>query len=887
MLLHGSVYYFNRNNAYDSRNYFNPPPNPESALNLHQFGASLGGPIKKDKLFYFVNYEGVRDVVGNPLELNTPVTVPYGDPSISIPDAITYCSNPANGCPLNAIGQKLASFYPYNPGTFNPANPTLVPFDFNNTNREDNGIAKVDYHLSDHHQFSARYFMGTSDQVEEDIDVLLPMFLSTAQTRAQVFGVTWGWTPSSSWVNQLRFGYNNFWQQVYSVDHNVPPSDYGLNTGVSDPTNFGFMQLRVSGYNRLGSNGSWPLLTVPNKTYQITDNVVHTFGKHNLKFGGEFRTGSTDNTRNTNGQGRVNFSGGGDCPFNSCGLVNLVSGNYDYGYIFEGNSHRNVSQNSFGFYVQDDWRATRRLTITAGLRWDVSLPITEQHDLLGNFDPASGLVQVGKQISSPYSTDWHNFAPRLGFAWDVRGDGKTVVRAGGGLIYEIPHMSLFIGQNGADAEGLGTIPTGAIGDNGQTVTPGGTIAGSTLYLTSLNFSGNGPIFGDVSPTNVNCLTSAPCAVLGVDPHLSTPYVANWQIDLQHQLTNSTVMQLAYVGNRGIKLYSLRDINQNLYAYDVDGDGQSGRPYVNPALCGNTCYPYLSFIDMLQNKDNSQYNGAQVTVTQRTAHGLDFIASYTWAHAIDMATGNRGATWEDTNNGLLERGNADSDIRHRFTLAMTYTMNNKLFANSVANTALGGWQLNAIATVESARPIDLYDSSDDFSGTNSGNDRWNLYGDPSNLHVGFQGLPFFPAGTDDSGNEYGDPRCLAIATAQNSIDTLNYAGGCFIANGTIVIPPAYGQFGTMRRNQVRGFPFSNLDFSVGKIFKLNERFNLQFRAEFFNILNHTNLAGQDDDLSDAYLGTVGIPTATPDVNAANPVIGSGGSRHIQFGIKVLW
>ena len=879
---HGSVYYFNRNSAYDARNYFNPEPQPASALNLNEYGASLGGPIIKNKLFFFANYEGVQDKVGNPLELNTPVTVSNGDPSSSIPDAIAYCQDPSHGCPLNAIGLQMAKLYPSNAGGAG-SDPTLIPFDFNNTNSENNGIAKVDYHLSDHHQFSARYFQGRSIQTEEDVNVLNPAWLSQADTHAQVFGVTWAWTPKSNFANQVRFGYNNFWQQLFTADHNVPPSAYGLDTGITTPLNYGLTQVRVSGFNNLGGNSSWPLLTVPNKTYQITETASWTVGRHALKFGGEFRTGSTSNTRDTYGKGRVDFrSTNVDCdadPENGCDLTSLealVSGNYRNGRVFEGDSQRNVSQKSFGFFVQDNWRATPRLTISAGLRWDVSLPITADNNLIGNFQAATGLQQVGQQISQPYNTDWNNFAPRLGFAYDMFGDGKTVLRAGAGIIYEIPHISLYISQNNADALGLATIPTAATGDNGQKLTPNGTIAASTVIQNTLDFSGNGPIFGSISPTAVSCTSDDPCSILGVEKNIRTPYVVNWNLNIQHAFTNTTSLQIAYVGNKGTKLYSIRDTNQNNYANDVDQDGQSGRPLVNQ-------YPYLSYVDMLQNKDDSIYNGLQVSLTQRTYKGLDIIASYTWAHAIDMASSNRGYVWEDAYNGYLERGNADSDIRHRGTIALTYTTP----TTQKWNALLGNWQLNSIVTLETAAPIDLYDSSDDLSGTDSGNDRWNIYGSASNIKLGLQGIPFFAAGTDDNGNQYGDPRCLSIAQAQGSIDSLNYVGGCFIQNGTILIPQAFGQFGTMRRNQARGFPFTNVDFSVGKFFKLSERFNLQLRAEFFNIFNHVNFAGADADLSDGYLGTVGIPIYTPDVAAANPVVGSGGSRHIQFAAKIIF
>ena len=381
---HGSVYYFNRNSALDARNYFNPYPEPASTVELNQYGASIGGPIVKDKLFFFVNYEGVQSTVGNPLNLNTPITVPTGDLSSStksIPDAIARCTERGTCSP---VGLAMAKWYPDNPGT-NPNDPTLVAFDFNNTNSENNGIAKMDYHINDHHQISGRYFNGQSFQLEEDANVLRPIWLSQANTRAQLFGVTWGWTPKANLTNQLRFGFNSFWQQLFTHDHNVPSTAYGFDTGVTDPLNYGFPEIRVSGFNRLGGSHSWPLLTVPNHTWEITDDVSWIVGKHSLSFGGIFMSGSTDNTRNTYGKGRIDFRS----------VYRLVSGDYRTGRVYIGNSHRNVSQNTFGFFLQDNWRMTPRFTLTAGLRWDVSLPITESNNLLGNFDPAAGLQQVG------------------------------------------------------------------------------------------------------------------------------------------------------------------------------------------------------------------------------------------------------------------------------------------------------------------------------------------------------------------------------------------------------------------------------------------------------------------------------------------------------------
>jgi Carboxypeptidase regulatory-like domain/TonB dependent receptor len=877
---HGSTYYFNRNNAIDARNWFNPAPSPASAVNLHQFGASAGGPIIKDKLFIFGNYEGVRDKVGNPLQADSPVSVPIGDPSTSIADAFAECQAASDCSP---ISENLAKFLPFNPG------PTsAINLDFDNHNREDNGIVKLDYHFSEKHTFTGSYFIGDSVQQEEDVTVLNPLFLSQAVTRAQVLGGAWLWVPNSRFTNQFHVGYNRFNQKDTVVDSNLDPATLGIPTGVTNPIDFGIPEIRISGFSShtVGGNGSWPLYTTPNQTLQFTDNATYVIGKHNLHFGGEFRTGSTDNLRDTYGPGYARFSGNG--PENSP-LENFVTGNVDYGYIAVGNSHRMVSQKSIGAFVQDSWRVWPRLTINAGLRYDITLPIKDKNDLLANFDPNLGLVQVGKQISQPYKTDWNNFAPRLSFAYDVFGNSKTIIRAGAGIIYEIPHISVFIGQNSTEAQGLALIPTGLalIGPNGQVPSPG-TINATTLSFPSnptgtatpgtlsANWQGGGPIFGNLSPGAVSCEyvpaqgINSPCPIFGVNNNIVAPYVTNWNLNLEQALWHDAAVTVAYVGNKGTKLYSIRDINQNIYANDTQGDEQSGRPYVNK-------FPYLSYIDMLGNEDSSIYNGLQVTVRQRTSRGLYFVAGYTFAHSIDDSSGNRSFGIQNSYDPAAERGNSDTDIRHRFTLATTY----ELPSRSGYGQMLQGWRLNSIFTAQTGMPVDFYDSSDDISGTGEFNDRWNFFGDPSNVKWSKPpvALPFFAYdGSPGSTN----PACDAVAS-QSQLTSY----GCFAGRGWVMAPPNPGQFGNMGRNIIFGPGYVDWDFSVIKVFKIGDRARLEARGEFFDVLNHPNFAAVDGDVSDGFSGTTGQAQFTTDVAASNPVVGSGGARHIQLGVKILW
>ena len=358
-------------------------------------------------------------------------------------------------------------------------------------------------------------------------------------------------------------------------------------------------KISVTGFNQLGGSDS-PLYTTPNQTYIYSDSASYLWRAHTLRFGGEIRTGMTNNRRDTGGKGVIDFDTSYDDEREPAAepTRKLHPGVANYGYVFIGDSHRVVSQASFGMFLQDSWRVRNNLTISWGLRYDLTLPIHEKHDLLGNFDPTAGLVQVGKQISAPYNTDHHDLGPRLAFIWDPRGDGRTVVRAGGGVIYEIPHISVYIGQNGTAANGLSVIPTGAAG-----VTPGGGSIVATTYYYNSDYTTNtnqtltngwqsgGPVFGNLSPSLISCSYDNPCPIMGVNHGITTPYIFNWNLNVEQALWRNAAATIAYVANKGVQLYSIRDINQNIYANDVLAMGSPAAPmWVHfPTWVLSTCW----------------------------------------------------------------------------------------------------------------------------------------------------------------------------------------------------------------------------------------------------------------------------------------------------------
>jgi len=931
--LHGSAYYFNRNSAFDARNYFNPVPQPISSLLMHEFGVSLGGPIKKDKWFYFVNYEGIRDRVGNPGVTDSPVTVSLanqmggiansdGSPNsalYSVPDAIAYVNSVSGQaycqanydniptCTLNPLSMKLTQLFLPNPGfTMSQSDPAAINFDFVNHNRGDNLVAKTHYVVNKDNILTARYIYGNTTQSEEDTIPLRPEWLSATSPITQVFGVSWATNPSSAWSNAVHFSLNTFNEAIFPIDHNINPAQYGLNTGVTDPRLFGFPRVGVGNeFNYMGGNSSWPLETTPSKTYNVSDTASYTRGKQTIRFGGSFRYGDVDYYRAGYGRGRVDFRH----------LWNFLDGDVRRWRFLYGDPHRNVSQKSMGFFFEDDVKATQRVTLNLGLRYDITNPIKDSRNLLANYyqSSPSALTQVGQGVSSLYPTNHNNVSPRIGLAWDVFGTGKTVVRSGYGIIFEQPAIRTFMFNGGGlnlNANGIPYIDGNGVQHNGTgAITSFLQISNAGNEINWLQPSQGPTVFPNASNAGNVCSVNSQCNIFAVNPHLATPYVMNWNLNLQQELNKSTLLQIAYVANHGVKLYSVTDTNQVNPAYD-DGSETIGRPLVTDCPVsqggqgfGGPCFPWLGFFNYLSNLSNSNYNSLQVTLTKRYSHGLYLLAGYTYAHAIDTATSNLAGVPPNSFDYNAERGNGDFDIRNRFTLSLTYD----LPSYHTRGQMLEGWEITSVVNLQAGEPYTLGDYNDDISLTGEYNDRWNMSGAPKNIHWSQNApLPYVnpnaavsPFNLNANGDVVGGATpaaqlCVSQALATGGVGAADnlagpngYALGCYVSGNTVITPPALGSQGNMGRNIFRGPRFSNWDASISKVWKLNERIKLQLRGEFFNILNHANfdVFTMNTDLS--VPSTAGTVVYTPDVAAANPVIGSGGSRHIQLGAKLLW
>jgi hypothetical protein len=897
---HGSAYAFGRDGDWDARNVFNPVPAPALPTELKQFGGVLGGRIKRDKLFFFGGYEGLRSFVGNALGTNVPELAgqPTPDPANSMVDAIKALQ--AAGVTPNPISLQIMGC------TLTPvacsggliqgaaANTTTYNSGFPNINASDNGVGKIDYHINSKHMINGTVVIGKYLGNGEDHPIVSANWTNPAPLSTYTITANWIWTASSSLVNEARFGYNLFDFALVQSDANkfANGKDYPLNTGIT--TTGGFPNVEITGFAPMGGWRGRPV-AFQNPARNFQDNLSYLRGKHALKFGGELALIDVDfNLSDT--RGRIQFRGKQTPQIpGSTPLEDFFAGLPQRAFQLVGQTARRITWRSTAGYVQDDWRIKPRLMINLGVRYSYVSPLQEANNLFGTFDPALGLVQQGQPSvgGTVVKPDYKDFSPRVGFAWDITGKGTTVVRGGSNVMYSMFSTAQFMqsGQsNFGGGGGLHVIPTGACTTAVPVGTPcpqtfGGTIVLGNATIPGSKLNWNGPVF----PTGatLSCTTAIPCNIITVDPNLKTPYIANWNLGVQHLFTNNVSLEVGYVGTHGDRLTNFVDIN-------LLAPGASARPF-------QAKFPYLGFINRTVNDGRSNYNSLQTTLTKRLSHGLSFTAGYTYGHGLDNGSLSRfGNLPQNSLNPGAEYASSDYDVRHRFTLTASY----EIPGPKGYGQLLKGWKLNSIVNLQSAQPWLVGDTANDFSGTGELADRWNFFGNPNDFTSGSSSIPWCDLSS-------GTPNCTSLSGISGLVTTLPAslaakckavstdpgtlaAGGCFVsANGrSAMVPPKNGTYGTMGRNIFRDSGFRNVDFSIFKNFTLKERYTAQFRWELFNVFNHPLIAnpygaangwggGVDPGGSPA---TFGCGCATPDVAAGNPLVGSGSSRVMQLGLK---
>jgi outer membrane receptor protein involved in Fe transport len=829
---HGSLFEFFRNNALDARNFFNPKPDPQTAFRNNQFGGALGGPIVRNRTFFYAAYEGQRERVG----LNSTARVP--DPG----------EIAALGGATNPVIARLLARNPW------PAPNRPLPL-FDNTgapnvfvttralNDIDSFIGKIDHSFNKNTQLTGRYFYGTSNQ-SFPLAILagnvLPGFNTVTPTKVHLLSLSYLKIMSPTTVNEVRFGYNRFKEGFFPEDQDFDPSSIGLNTGITNPQDFGLPLIRI--HDDLGIANIGATLSVPRArtdiNYQWIDNLSLKRARHDLKLGYEFRRTTVSQFFDAGYRGRLDFDSLGD----------FLTGTLGGGRSARGNSNRNTFQNSYAGYLQDTFRRNARLTLNLGVRWDYFGVIGEKNNLLSNFDRTNGLVLVGSPgLPRLYKRDFNNFSPRLGLAWDLGGKGKTVVRAGWGLFYDAFSQDFFAGQ----------LPFNTF-NPGPAFNPVGSAPVLFSFSTVGTIQNGVPIFSGFGDSDV----------FAVDRNLATPYVQNFNLNLQRELFKNGVLEVGYVGSHGTKLFRYRDINQ-----PANPSVSSARPFDNGpfAPSGGTFF----YVNHLETTANSNYNALQTSFTLRNRRGWSAAINYTWSHSIDNASDGQdyvaNATQPDNSyRADLERGNSNFDSRHRFVATASYNIPN--FAP--AHPRLGqGWQLNTVVTLRSGNPFHLT-LFDDYNNTGE----------------------FFPR-PDIVGNPYAGthaPDRFINLSAFAVPCTLDPAGDGSAASCL----PGTWHFGSLGRNALRGPGYRNVDFSIFKDTPITESVKIQLRAEIFNIFNHPNFSNpllpsfaadftsSIDPVTGRGTGFLPI-TVTPDVGIGNPFLGGGGPRNIQLAVRLVF
>jgi hypothetical protein len=862
--LHGSAIEYFRNDALDARNYFDPASTPKAQFHNNQFGGSLGGPIVKDKTFFYLNYEGQRERVGVVTLANVP-TGSAADGSLAPSDA------------TNTVIQQLIATHPWpapnlTSGTFNAS--VISP----SYNRVDSMIAKIDHSFSSRSLFSGRYFFGDSSQsfplALTASGGQLPGFNTFTPTRVQLVSLSHVWTLSGTKVNEFRFGWNRFAEDFLAEDRAVHPSSIGLitGTGLADE---GLPIINVSGFAQLGTTSGDPRGRVDSNN-QLLDNFSWKMNKHDLKFGFEYRRTTIKQYFDKYFRGKITFDD----------LGKFLTGTLDQGFgktfQYAGNSLRHTAENNYGFYFQDTYRITPRFTLNYGLRWDYFGVVSEKNNLFSNAtrfvapnDPVNStftLTPVGQpSLSRLYEPDYKNFAPRLSAAWDVSGRGRTVVRAGWGLFYDAFSQDTFLGH----------LPYPPFYDPGPAYNP----VGPAQIIPAV--SSGSPVISAGQPVfNTPGCFNFECDAFIVDRHIRTPYMENYNLNVQHQLAGKVALQVGYVGSQGHRLFQFVDVNQpNQAAITADDlacgcDDSYGVPRVFGGAFGLN-NPYATFYLMReQSTAKSNYNSLQTSLRVNQWRGITSIVNYTWSHSQDTASDledfepNASQPYDSTRPNL-EYGNSNFDVRNRFTWIFGYQLP-KMGSSRIEN----GWGFTSAVTLQSGQPFQMnYNFEDDFSGAGEGIDRPDVVG-PIVYHKN-------------------DPR--------NFVDLSSFAIPCSLTASAIASPtgtasdcvPGTRHFGNERRNSLVGPAFKNWDFALYKDTALTERLNMQLRAEFFNILNHPNFASPFlplfiADPAQNGLGVNGAGRevggggfalgATGDVGIGNPFLGGGGPRGIQLAAK---
>jgi Carboxypeptidase regulatory-like domain/TonB-dependent Receptor Plug Domain/TonB dependent receptor len=837
---HGTGYYFRHDDKFDSPNFFDirsaqrlgkeADPTP---IKNQQFGGTFGGPIVKDKAFFFGYYEGQRLAVTTPYDVHVPTAAQISTARARISAA---------GLATSPIGENLIKYYPTDPtGTLHVLGETVA-----NMNTFS---VKLDHQLGPSHLINERVFYGRSFQsapAGNSGEIVPPsaagpvdLFNSvTDPTLAALTGVVWNWTISNHALLETRFGINYF-SQTIGVNNSIDPKSLGINTGPLDAADLGVPGVNTP-FGHIGGVAGYPITTAPTTTTQIGSSLTQTRGSHTLKIGGAFDYGYNRSVRN---QARTSLTANGSTSSDVDALVGLLLARFENASRSFGQTERKMGQTSFGIFLNDDWRVTPRLTVSGGLRYEISSPVSEQNNLATNFFPDKGLVQLGTSgLDKLYKADKNNFGPRAGLAWDPTGSGRTSIRVGYALTYDTAligtvHPGLFSTPTlGVFRVALSQTPRFVPEAAGVTcLNPDNSAAGGDYICLQPGVA----VFGS-SPTG-----APPFNIFRVPDDFHSGYYQYFHATMQHELFRNSSVTVSYVGSRGKDLIMRREINAPVLGSSTTGAVDSRRPFFAQ-------YPQFRNITQFTNDAQSWFDSVQFSFRQNQWRGINTQYNYTLAKCTDWNSSARGGINGQAHNPYNpadNEGPCDSDIRHNFNFGGSYAIPYTSFSG-------GPLQIGTVFTALAGRPFTPGLGTFDPTGQNTGTIRADCLADPVyNYDLDY----LFPD----------------LNTSRAAVTNFAQA----------FATPAAGKLGNCGRNSGRLPNFMQLDMNILKEFKLQGSKRLQARWEIFNLTNHVNLGGYlSSSVRSASFGKIG---STPDVDRGNPVLGTGGPRAMQWALKLLF
>jgi hypothetical protein len=822
--LHGSAYYYNRNEALAAQAPFAPPDSPKKELRNQHFGFSFGGPIIKDKTFYFVTYEDQRFVIGSQALTTTP-TAAYQQEALQL---LSQYNVPVNPIAVNLLNALYPSSALSGAGT---PNNYFTPVPENGFSH--NGLVKLDHSFNSNNRLSFRWFVGQGIQVAP-VGSYVPYYYQVGPMHVQNYSVIYNTILTPTISNQLLFGVSYFKQVFSDANTAIDPIALGLNTGVTASNLVGAPFVSIGNF---ALTGLTPDSGRQDITGHISDALSMTKGAHQLRFGGEFRKAQIDSMYTTGGRGAFFFNGS-EGPWsgllnnpnfdsNIAALADFMAGYVYQSIIMEGDQERLVKMNSFNLFAQDSWQATRKLNVNLGLRYEYEGPLHDGKNDLSVFNPAlGGLAVVGQQVANLYPQYWKAVSPRVGLAYQP-GSSDLVIRAGFGIFFDTPAIVPFMdnsfslatpstknnGPIGVEGNPAGANPVYLIQENNYTITPGQLLFPSTLSLTGNNV--------------VN--------LFSVSPNFRPAYDMSYNMNIQKGLGKNAVLQVGYVGMEARRLLVVTDINEAAvgsgFIPGTDAQGftyqQASRPYFSQ-------YPNFGVINQISSSGTSNYNSLQVTLRTRVWHGVSTQFNYTWAHSLDEITAYVGAIPQDSTNFKNDYGNSDFDIRSNFSGYVVYDIPG---AHWGPQWLTHGWEATSKVQFRTGEPFTVF-ASYDTSGTGENTTRG-----------------------DQVGNPY-----AGVNRAQVQGQPVQWI------NPAAFVDPPQGSFGSVGRNTLKGPGYGDVDLAFLKNIPIKERLHAQLRIELFNIFNRVNLAppsgyigggfGQSSDTIGDYNGSPGIGPGEP-------------------------